>query len=431
VTSGERAGRSRVVVVGAGFGGLACARRLAGHDVDVTIVDRNDFHLFTPLLYQVASCLLSPTEIAAPLRKVFRRSPNVHVHVGEVARIDLDGRAVLLADGATLAYDQLVVATGSTTNYFGDETVAARALGLKDLGEAVALRNHVLQTLEQAAHAEPDVQARLLTFCIVGGGPTGVEYAGALAELVRLVLPLEYPELRDAHERIVLLEMGDRLLTAFHPSLGAYARGELERLGIEVALGSSVAGLDDDGVDLRDGRRIDARTVVWTAGVRPAELAATLGLEQTRRGRLTVDERLRVPGHPEVHAIGDMAAASDRDGKELPMVSPPAMQAGRYVADDILGRARGAFRYRDKGNLATIGRRRAVAEIGRLRLRGFLAWVTWLVVHVYYLIGFENRAVVMLRWSWYYLRYERPVRIVVPSSGRFSGRGGAPPTGSP
>ncbi len=405
----------RVVIVGAGFGGLQCARRLAGEAVDVTIVDRQNYHLFTPLLYQVASCLLSPSEIAAPLRKVFRHAPNVHVHVGEVTGVDFDGRTVALGEGAMLPYDHLVLATGSTTNYFGNDTIAAHALGLKDLGEALRLRNHVLSTLERAAHAPAGDRDALLTFCIVGGGPTGVEYAGALAELVRLVLPVEYPELHGARVRIVLLEMTDRLLATFHPSLGEYARRELEHLGVEALLGASVDTIDAGGVSLRDGRRIPASTVVWTAGVRPVHPPGPESVDPSRHGRLAVDERLRVPGHPEVYAIGDAAGAADASGRELPMVSPPAMQAGRYVADDILGRARGRFHYRDKGNLATIGRRSAVAEIGPLRLRGLLAWVTWLVVHLYYLIGFENRAVVMARWSWYYLRYERPVRAMIPT----------------
>ncbi|HEY3834574.1 MAG TPA: NAD(P)/FAD-dependent oxidoreductase [Acidimicrobiia bacterium] len=405
----------RVVVLGAGFGGLQCARRLAGEAFDVTIVDRNNYHLFTPLLYQVASCLLAPTEIAAPLRKVFRHADNVHVHVGDVTGVDLDQREVSLDGGERLAYDHLVIATGSTTNFFGNESVASHALGLKDLGEAVNLRNHVLETLERAAHADGDERAALLTFCIVGGGPTGVEYAGALAELVRLVLPLEYPELQVAHVRIVLIEMGERVLASFHPSLGRYAARELEHLGVEVLLGASVQSFDSERVQLDGARVIPSRTVVWTAGVRPAELAAPVSAERTRRGRLVVDERLRVVGHPEVRAIGDIAAAVDADGKELPMVSPPAMQAGRYVAADLLGRAPKRFHYRDKGNLATIGRRAAVCEIGRLRLRGFIAWLTWLVVHIYYLIGFENRAAVMFRWSWYYVRYERPVRAVIHS----------------
>ena len=406
---------TRVVIVGAGFGGLACARRLVGGPVDVTLVDRNNYHLFTPLLYQVASCLLAPTEIVAPLRKVFRRAPNVRLHVGDVVGVDLEQRTVALDDGASLPYDRLVIATGSTTNFFGNDTIAANALGLKDLGEALGLRNHVLSVLERATSARNDERDALLTFCIVGGGPTGVEFAGALAELVRLVLPLEYPELADARVHIVLLEAGDRLLATFHPSLGEYARRELDTMGVGVLLGASVATLGADGVELRDGRRLAAATVVWTAGVRPADVSGA-PVDSSRHGRLAVDDRLRLVSHPDVYAIGDVAGAVDQSGRELPMVSPPAMQAGRFVADDILGRVRGGFRYRDKGNLATIGRRAAVAEIGPLRLRGFVAWIAWLAVHLYYLIGFENRAAVMARWSWYYVRYERPVRAIIPTT---------------
>ena len=381
----------------------------------MTLIDRNNYHLFTPLLYQVASCLLAPTEIAAPLRRVFRRATNVRVHVGDVVSVDTEARTVALADGTNVPYDRLVITTGSATNYFGNDTIATHSFGLKDLGEALTLRNHVLEVLDRASWCAPGDEMRdaLLTFCIVGAGPTGVEYAGALAELVRLIFPLEYPELRDARVRIVVLEMSDRVLASFHPSLGRYARTELERLGVEVRLGASVASLDESGAELGDGTRIDSSTVVWTAGVQPAKITEPLRSPHTGRGRVVVDDRLRVAGAPGVYAIGDTAAAVDPSGKELPMVSPPAMQAGRYVAADILGRTRGPFRYRDKGNLATIGRRSAVAEIGPLRLRGATAWAMWLVVHIYYLIGFENRAAVMLRWSWYYVRYERPVRAAI------------------
>ena len=413
----------RVVIVGAGFAGLQCARRLAGEPVDVTLIDRQNYHLFTPLLYQVASCLLAPSEITAPLRKVFRRAGNVRVRVGEVTGVDFDGRAVLLSDGARVDYDHLVLAAGSTTNFFGNASIAKHALGLKDLGEALALRNHVLESLEHAAiEADERSRAVLTTFCIIGGGPTGVEFAGALAELARLVVPREYPELRSSPLRIVLLELGDRVLPSFHPSLSAYARGELARIGVDVRVGVTVDTADDRGVVLRDGTRIDAATVVWAAGVRPADLAGELAVARTARGRIAVDDRLRVIGHDGVYAIGDAAAAHDRAHGELPMVSPPAMQAGRHVADEILGRAPRPFRYLDKGNLATIGRRSAVAEIRRVRCTGLFGWLVWLVVHLYDLIGFENRLVVMLRWSWYYVRFERPVRAIIRADPRLGMR---------
>ncbi len=403
----------RVVIVGAGFGGLQCARALDGQPVDVLLIDRQNYHLFTPLLYQVASCLLAPSEIAAPLRKVFRGAANVRIRLGEVVGVDFDGQQVLMEDGKHERYDHLVLAAGSTTNYFGNADLEQHTLGLKDLGEALRLRNHVLETLEAATVARDGEHERLLTFCIVGAGPTGVEYAGALAELVRLVLPHEYPELRPSDVRIVLLEGTDRVLSTFKPRLSRYAHGALERFGVDVQLGALVDKIDDGGVRLRDGRHIATATVVWTAGVRPADLTGEVSAPRTKQGRFEVDQELRVVGRRNVYAIGDSAAAHDGKGNVLPMVSPPAMQEGRYVAAQILGRGRGPFRYRDKGTLATIGRRAAVGQVGPFSFTGLFGWVVWLVVHLYYLIGFENRAVVLLRWSWYYVRYDRPIRAVI------------------
>jgi NADH dehydrogenase len=315
-----------------------------------------------------------------------------------------------------LPYDELVLATGSSADYYGNDAIAERALGLKDLGQALQLRNHVLDCLERAA-ATTDLEARrrLLTFCIIGGGPTGVEYAGALAELVRLVLPHEYPEFPPSDVRIVLLEGGDRLLPVFRGRLSRYARRELERLGVDVRTDTFVASADENGVTTRDGTELVTATIVWTAGVRPAVVAHHPGLTRTaRHDRLAVDDHLRILGTRHAWGIGDVAAALDRHGNPLPMTSPPAMQAGRYVARQILGgRSRRSFHYFDKGSLATIGRRSAVAQIGPIQLTGFIGWMTWLVVHLYYLIGFENRLRVMLRWAWYYLRLDRPVRSIL------------------
>jgi NADH dehydrogenase len=408
-------GRPRVVIVGAGFGGLQCARMLRGEDVDVVLVDRQNYHLFTPLLYQVASCLLSPGDIAAPLRKVFRRVSNVRVRMAEVTHVDFDTKVVHLGDGVELPYDHVVLAAGSRTNFFGNDAMARHALGLKDLGEALQLRNHVLECLERAAGTlDDDERRRLLTFCIVGGGPTGVEYAGALGELVRLVLPNEYPELSRAEVRIVLLEGADRLLAMFKPRLCSYAERELERRGVEVRLNSLVADVSDKVVRTKDGWEIETATMIWTAGVKPAALAAGVAAPHTQGQRIDVDGYLRIPGADDAWAIGDAAAVRDRHGVELPMTSPPAMQAGRYVAKQILGRGNGRpFRYVDKGTLATIGRTSAVGEVGPLRFTGFLGWLVWLVVHLYYLIGFENRLIVIVRWAWYYLRYDRPVRSII------------------
>jgi NADH dehydrogenase len=361
------------------------------------------------LLYQVASCLLNPAEIAAPLRKVLRGAANLRYRMGDVTRVDFAGKRVHFADGTALEYDYVVIATGSVTNYYGNDTIARHALGLKDLGEALQLRNHVLECLERAAATtDPAERRRQLTFCIVGGGPTGVEYAGALAELVRLVLPFEYPEIEPSDVSILLLEGGDRLLTMFVPRLSNYARAELEHRGIEVRTHTLVVSADDHGVVLRDGTEVPTATLVWTAGVRPNDI-----VHDTPR-RIEVDKYLRVVGASNAFAIGDVAAAHDRHGNELPMVSPPAMQAGRYVARSIInGGSKRPFRYRDKGTLATIGRQSAVGQVGPFRFHGFLGWIVWLVVHLYYLIGFENRIQVILRWAWYYIRLDRPARALI------------------
>ena len=396
----------KVVVIGGGFGGLQCAKTLRDEPVEVELIDSRNYHLFTPLLYQVASCLLNPSEIAAPLRKVFRGASNVRYRDAEVSHVDYQNKRVHTADGDVIDYDYVVVATGSVVNYYGNASVERHALGLKDLGQALQLRNHVLECLERAtAERDPKERKRLLTFCIVGGGPTGVEYAGALAELVRLVLPDEYPEIPPSDVRIVLLEGTDRILSMFVPRLSKYARHQLELRGIDVRCDTLVDSADDKGVVLHDGSEIPTATMVWTAGVKP---------NSESHRRIEVDPCLRVLGAEGAFAIGDVAAAKDKHGDILPMVSPPAMQAGRYVARQILnGHARRPFHYRDKGTLATIGRRSAVGQVGPLRFRGFIGWVVWLVVHIYYLIGFENRVVVMLRWSWYYFRLDRPVRSIL------------------
>jgi NADH dehydrogenase len=405
----------RVVIVGSGFGGLQCAKALRGEPVDVLLVDRQNYHLFTPLLYQVASCLLNPSEVAAPLRKVLRGAPNVRYRQGDVTDADFERKQVRLSDGTTLEYDMLVLATGSVTNYYGNDAIESEALGLKDLGEALQLRNHVLECLERAAAtADSDERRRLLTFCIVGGGPTGVEFAGALAELVRLVLPHEYPEFPPSDVRIVLLEGGERVLPTFKARLSDYARRELRQRGVDVRTKTLVASADDRGVVMRDGTELPTASIVWTAGVRPTHMSVHPEVTHTEQERFTVDGHLRVLGAEDVYAIGDVAAAPDRAGRVLPMLSAPAMQAGRYVAREIArGPTRTVFRYRDKGTMATIGRRAAVAQMGPIQLTGELGWVAWLVVHLYYLIGFENRLRVMFRWAWYYLRLDRPVRSIL------------------
>ncbi len=405
----------RVVIVGAGFGGLQCAKALRDQPVDVVLVDKQNYHLFTPLLYQVASCLLAPSEITAPLRKVLSGAPNVRYRKGEVVDVDFTQQHVRLADGAVLEYDHVVLATGSVTNFYGNAAIEARALGLKDLGEALQLRNHVLDCLERAAAAtDPAERERLLTFCIVGGGPTGVEYAGALAELARLVLPREYPELRPHEFRIILLEGGDRVLPTFKRRLSAYGRRELERRGVDVRTDLLVASVDDAGVVTRDGSEFRTATLVWTAGVQPSSVPLHPGVKHTDTHRIAVDDHLRILGVEHAHAIGDVAAEPDHKGQPLPMLATAAMQAGRYVARQITrGEPGRRFRYFNKGTMATIGRRAAVAQIGPIQFTGFIGWVAWLVVHLYYLIGFENRLRVLVRWGWYYVRLDRPVRSVL------------------
>jgi NADH dehydrogenase len=412
----------RVVIVGGGFGGLACARALDGAPVEVLLLDARNYHLFTPLLYQVATALLDPSDIAYPFRTIFRRSRNVRFRQARVTGIDFDAQQVHIATGARIGYDILVLATGSANAYFGNPGLAEQTIGMKALDEAMRLRNHVLSCLEQAAQtADPAQRQEWLTFVIVGGGPTGVEYAGALAELLEMVLGRDFPELPPGSARILLVEGTARLLGGFHPRLGGYAAETLRTRGVEVRLSTLVREATTGGATLSSGETIPARTIVWSAGVQPTDPlppgdgAAT----RSRSGRLVVDEQLRL--RPGVYAIGDVASVTprpDRDG-ELPMLSPPAMQEGRYVARLIrAGQAAGVqppFRYRDKGTMATIGRRAAVAQIGPLRLRGFIGWITWLVVHLYYLIGFRNRLAVLASWSWDYLRRDRPIRLIVRS----------------
>ncbi len=411
----------KVVIVGAGFGGLSGARALAGKPVEVVLIDRHNYHLFTPLLYQVASSLLNPSDIAYPVRAVFRKARNVRVRLGDLVGADFAAQwvAVKEAEGTAitrLAFDYLVLAVGSTSNFFGNTAVANAAHGLKDLPEALELRNHVLHCFEAAAR-ESDEAARRpwLTFAIVGGGPTGVEYAGALSELVRLVLVKDFPELDMRKVHIVLVEARDRMLPAFPKDLGDDAELRLRQRGIDVRLDTRVESVAEDVITLSRGEKLRAKTLVWGAGVKPSELVAQLRLPVTRSGRVQVDDHLRVVGQERVFAIGDIAAVPYRDG-EMPQLSAPAMQEGRCVARNILRVERGApletFRYFDKGIMATIGRNDAVAQLGRLGLKGLVGWLAWLFVHLYYIIGFRNRIAVLIGWAWDYFRYDRPIRLI-------------------
>ncbi len=406
--------RPRVVVVGGGFGGLEVARALAKAPVEVVLVDRRNHHLFQPLLYQVATAGLAPASIAAPIRSILSGQENARVMLAEVTAIDTERRRVLLDDDRrhALAYDHLVLAVGGCTTYFGNDAWAGLAPGLKNMDEAIEIRRRVLLAFEQAERQDdPDDQSALLTFVVVGGGATGVEMAGALAELSRHVLAWDFRRIRPDATRVILVEGGERVLQGFDETLSARAQSQLVELGVEVRTGTRVESIDPEGVDTSGGR-IPTRTVIWAAGIRANPLAGALGGETDRMGRVVVDDRCRVPGHDRIYAIGDMARF-EQDGEPLPGVSPVAMQQGRYVARLIAGGSASApFRYRDKGSMATIGRSRAIAERGRWKLSGFPAWVAWLVVHLYFLIGFRNRLVVLLNWAWSYITYQRGSRLI-------------------
>ncbi|MGH7529672.1 MAG: NAD(P)/FAD-dependent oxidoreductase [Gemmatimonadales bacterium] len=410
-----RTGRPTVVIVGAGFGGLRIARALRRAPVHVVVLDRNNYHLFQPLLYQVATAGLEPEQIAKPVRAILRGQRNFDFRMVEVTGGDLGARR-LETSGGPIAYDYLVLAPGGETNFFGLETVQRHGLGLKDVSDAVAIRNHVLSCFEQAMlEADGERRRARLTFVVVGGGPTGVEMAGALSELIRLVLVKDYPRLNIKDVRILLLEATDRLLAALPPKLGEAAAATLWRKHVEVRCGAAVADFDGARVTLKSGEVIPAHTLIWAAGVRAAPLGARLGLRTAQQGRIVVTPTLQVAGRPEIYVIGD-AAYVEADGAPLPMVAPVAMQMADVVATNIRravrGEAQTPFRYRDPGTLATIGRNAAVAHIWGLELRGFIAWVMWLVVHIIQLIGFRNKLFVLLNWAWDYFAYERAARLI-------------------
>ena len=406
--------RPRVVIVGAGFGGLSAARALRRADADVLVVDRHNYHLFQPLLYQVASGLLDPAEIAHPVRTILRGHANTDVRMDEVRGIDLEHR--LVHCGEDIPYDFLVVAAGAVTNHFGREDIAANTLGLKSLADALSLRAKVLERFEAAVECADDRErARLLTFVIAGGGPTGVEYAGALSELFLHLLPKDFPRLDFSPVQVVLVEGGSRVLAAFHPRLGAMAAGVLRRRRVRLVFGRTVVEADAGGITLDDGTRIDAATVIWTAGVRASGLGTELTSQPARSDRVPVRSTLQLPGHDEVQVIGDMAEFEDR-GDVLPMLAPVAIQQGEHAARNITAMIGGAtatpFRYHDKGTMATVGRNYAVVQLGRIRVAGFVGWLMWLFVHLTYIITFRSKAVVLINWAWNYVFYDRPVRLI-------------------
>ena len=405
---------AHVVIVGGGFGGLAVAKRLARkRGVAVTLVDRRNFHVFQPLLYQVATGGLSPADICAPLRSVLSAFKNVRTLLGEVTGFDLETRRVLLADGE-LAYDYLVVAAGARHHYFGHEEWEAVAPGLKTIEDATEIRGRILGAFE-AAEKESDQERRraLLTFLIVGGGPTGVELAGTLGEIANDTLKEDFRSFRPEEARILLLESGPRILSSFPEDLAAAAERALLALGVRVKTGTKVALVDATGVTLENGERIPSHTVLWGAGVKASPLGALLGAELDRAGRVLVTQTCQLPGRPEVFVLGDMAALQ---GMPLPGVAPVAMQQGRYVSDAIgallLGKELAPFSYVDKGNLATIGRAAAIADFGRFQISGWVAWMLWLFIHIMYLVGFRNRVQVFVHWAFQYLSFNRGARLI-------------------
>ena len=404
-----------VLILGGGFGGLWATRALATAPVRITLVDRTNHHLFQPLLYQVATAGLSAPDIAAPLRHILRGQKNVTVRMDEALAIDLPARQVTLADGR-IGYDYLLVATGATHAYFGRDEWAEHAPGLKTLDDALAIRARVLSAFEAAEREEDAVRREaLMNFVVIGGGPTGVELAGTLAEIARHTLPREFRRADVRNARVHLVEAGPRVLATMPPELSEKTRAQLQKLGVEVHTGAPVTQIDAGGVSMGE-RRIGSRTVLWAAGVAASPLGKQLGVATDRAGRVPVAPDLSLPGHPEVFVVGDLANVL-QDGKPVPGVAPAAKQMGAHVAGVVRDRLRGAagkaFRYRDYGNLATIGRMAAVVDFGRLRFSGILAWWFWLVAHLFFLIGFRNRIIVLVNWGWSYWTYQRHARIIV------------------
>lgn len=408
-----------VVIVGGGFGGLWAARGLARADVRVTLIDRCNHHLFQPLLYQVATAGLSSPDIAAPLRHILRRQRNATVLMDDVEHVDAAGKAVVLAHGGRLPYDYLVLATGARHAYFGHDEWAEHAPGLKTLDDALAIRRRILSAFERA-EAESDEAARRawLTFVVIGGGPTGVELAGTLAEIARHTLRREFRNVDPGHARVMLVEAGPRVLSALPEDLSAKASRQLEALGVDVQTGRAVTAIDANGIEL-GSERIATRTALWAAGVAASPLGRELGVDTDRAGRVPVAPDLSVPGHGEIFVVGDLASVT-QDGKPVPGVAPAAKQMGAYAAKTIRARLAGQstapFRYADVGSLATIGRMAAVADLGRVKLSGLVAWWFWLFIHIFFLIGFRSRLIVLINWAWSYWTYQRHARIIVGQS---------------
>jgi len=413
--------RPRVVIAGAGFGGLQATKGLANAAVDVTLVDAQNHHCFQPLLYQVATAALSPADVAWPIRAILRRQKNAHVIMARVTGIDVQARRVHTTE-IELPYDYLVLATGTTHSYFGHDDWAPYAPGLKHISDATEIRRRFLIAFERGEVVEDDAERqRLLTFVIVGGGATGVEMAGAIAEVAQRTLRHDFRQIDPSRSRIVLIEAGPRLLPAFNEALSDYAARSLRSMGVEVEPNHMVTGCDGRGVTLKDGRRIDAATVIWAAGVVASPAANWIDAEHDRAGRIEVNPDLSVPGRPDIFAVGDTASVIARDGRPVPGIAPAAKQMGSYVAKVIAARVEGTkppspFVYHHAGDLATIGRKSAVVQLGVFRFKGFLGWLFWSVVHIYFLIGIRNRFVVALNWLWSYLTFQRGARLIGTAS---------------
>jgi NADH dehydrogenase len=422
--------RPRIVIVGGGFGGLSAARTLGRFPARVTLVDRRNHHLFQPLLYQVATAALSPGEIAYPIRAIVRRNANVYVELAEAIAVDAAKHELVLRD-RRMPYDFLILATGAQSSYFGHDEWEASAPGLKSLEEALEIRRRILLAFEQAEReSDPARRRLLLTFVIVGGGPTGVELAGAIAEISRQVIAADFRVIDPRQARIVLLEGGPRILPTFPAQLSAKAEAALRARRVEVRTGAQVTAIDPASVTVgvlptgavaagavaTDAEIIEAHTIVWAAGVKASPIAGSLGVPLDRGGRVIVEPDLSVPGHSEIFVIGDLAAVKDESGKPIPGLAPVAIQMGRHAARNIqrasAGRPTEKFHYRDKGNLATIGKAAAVADLGRLKVSGFIAWVLWLAVHIFFLIGFRNRFIVIIEWAWAYFTNQRSARLI-------------------
>ena len=405
-----------VVILGAGFGGLNAARQLAKVPVRITLIDRQNYHLFQPLLYQVAIARLLPSEIAYPLRTIYRRQKNLTFQMGEVTGINFDQRYVKL-DGSIIAYDYLIIAVGAETNFFGMQAIQENGFQLKDIQSAIQTRNHLLKMFEQASReADPEKRRSLLTFVVVGGGPTGVETAGALAELISQVMVKDYPSLDLNEARVVLLEANDHLITAYPHELRHATFDLLYRKRVDILLNARLADYNGEIVTLKDDQQIPAHTLIWTAGVKAAEVVESLHVERAGAGRVKVEPTLQIPGYPEVLVIGDAAFLPDENGQPLPMLSTVAIQQGNHAAQNIRrmidGRQLKPFHYKDPGLLATIGHNAAVARIWGVSFSGFIAWLIWVFLHIYRLIGFRNRLLVFVNWTWDYLFRENQVRLI-------------------